>query len=82
MPDITYSIIKEYGVLSEGKGGWRKEVRLISWNGKNPKIDIRDWSAGHEKMGRGVTLNKEEAVRLRDYLNAALAAGLDFSAAR
>ncbi|MDR2518915.1 MAG: hypothetical protein LBD13_05820 [Spirochaetaceae bacterium] len=72
MSDITYEIIKEYGILSEGKGGWRKEARLISWNGKSPKIDIRDWNPAYKKMGRGITLTKEEAAKLRDYLAAAL----------
>jgi len=75
MPDITFDIVKTYGVLSEEKGGWRKELNSVSWNGKNPKFDIRDWAPDHEKMGKGVTLTREEAQKLRDLLNAALEEG-------
>ena len=69
MPDIKYEVTKEIGVLSENAKGWTKEINMVSWNDHDPKFDIRDWSAGHEKMGKGVTLNGEEAKNLRDILN-------------
>ncbi|MDR2766830.1 MAG: hypothetical protein LBB82_00725 [Treponema sp.] len=72
MPDITFDILKAYGVLSEEKGGWKKEFNLVSWNGRNPKLDIRDWSPGHDKMGKGVTFTREEAEKLAEMLNTAL----------
>ncbi|MDR0557457.1 MAG: hypothetical protein LBG43_06275 [Treponema sp.] len=72
MADITYNIEKTLGILSEEKSGWKKEVNLVSWNNRNPKIDIRDWSPGHEKMGKGVTLTKEEAEKLVEFLAAAI----------
>jgi hypothetical protein len=74
MPDITYDILKNYGILSEEKGGWKKELNLVSWNGRTPKFDLRDWAPGHEKMGKGITLTQEEAVKLVEYLSAALEA--------
>lgn len=64
MADINYNIEKHIGVLSTSKNGWTKEVNIISWNNSKPKIDIRDWAPEHEKMGKGVTLNKEEAENL------------------
>jgi hypothetical protein len=72
MPDISYDILKCYGILSVEKNGWKKEINLVSWNGRNPKIDIRDWAPGHEKTGKGITLAREEAVKLRDCLSAIL----------
>lgn len=69
LPDIKYDIIKEIGVLSENSKGWRKEVNLISWNGGEPKYDIRDWAPEHEKMGKGTTLNKDEVMKLKEILN-------------
>ena len=42
---------------------------MVSWNEREPKVDIREWSPEHERMGKGVTLNKEEAKILRDILN-------------
>jgi hypothetical protein len=72
MADITYNVLKHYGVISEEKGGWKKELNLVSWNGRNPKIDIRDWAPGHEKMGKGITLSPEEAATLKELLAVAL----------
>jgi hypothetical protein len=72
MPDITHDIQKNYGVLSEEKSGWRKELNLVSWNGRSPKLDIRDWSPDHEKMGKGITFTREEAAKLLELLTAAL----------
>lgn len=67
--DIVYNIEKELGTLSENAKGWTKELNLISWNNRDPKYDLRDWSEGHEKMGKGVTLTKDELTALRDLLN-------------
>jgi hypothetical protein len=68
MADITFDVVKHFGVLSEEKTGWKKEVNLVSWNGRSPKIDIRDWSPGHEKMGKGITLTPDEAKSLMELL--------------
>lgn len=57
---VTYRIDRELGVLSVSKGGWTRELNVVSWNGRDPKYDIRDWAPGKEKMSRGITLNDEE----------------------
>ena len=41
---------------------------LVSWNDREPKYDIRDWSPDGKIMGKGVTLSKEELVALRELL--------------
>lgn len=69
MADFKYEIVEAFGVLSENAKGWRKELNKISWNGAEPKYDIRDWAPEREKMGKGVTLTEEEAQALRDLLN-------------
>ncbi|SEN62889.1 hypothetical protein SAMN05192533_11641 [Mesobacillus persicus] len=69
MAGIKYEIIESIGVISEGAKGWKKEVNLISWNERAPKYDIRDWDESHEKMGKGITLSKEEMRELKDLLN-------------
>ena len=63
--DFKYDIVEEIGVLSENAKGWRKEINLTSWNGAEPKYDIREWAPDHEKMGKGVTLTKEELETLK-----------------
>ena len=68
MADFKYEIVKHIGVLSESGKGWTKELNVISWNGANPKYDIRDWAPDHEKMGKGITLTEEEAAKLRELL--------------
>ena len=68
MADIKYDIIETIGVLSENYKGWTKELNLISWNGADAKFDLRDWAPGHEKMGKGITFTKEEALKLKELL--------------
>ena len=68
MAELTYEIVKEIGVLSENARGWRKELNLISWNGRDAKYDIRDWAPEHEKMGKGITLTEDEAQEQKKLL--------------
>ncbi|MDR0600807.1 MAG: hypothetical protein LBG42_00350 [Treponema sp.] len=75
MSDFDFAIEKHFGILSADRNGWRKEVNLVSWNGRNPKIDIRDWAPGHEKAGKGVTLTPEEAEKLLGFISVALEKG-------
>ncbi|RXI46734.1 hypothetical protein DP145_11105 [Clostridium tetani] len=69
MADIKFEIKETLGVVSESAKGWNKELNLISWNGRDPKYDLRDWASEHEKMGKGITLSIEELKELRDILN-------------
>ncbi len=69
MAEIKFEIVKKIGVLSKTSKGWAKELNLISWNDREPKYDIREWSPDGETMGKGVTLSKEEVDVLRDLLN-------------
>lgn len=68
MATFRYEIIETIAVLSEGSEGWKKELNLVSWNGRDPKYDIRDWSSDHEKMGKGITLSSEELRVLKEAL--------------
>lgn len=69
MAEIKFEIKETLGVISESTKGWSKELSLVSWNDKEPKYDLREWDPAHEKMGKGVTLSKEELVKLKDILN-------------
>ena len=69
MADIKYEIVRKIGVLSTSASGWAKELNLVSWNDREPKYDLRDWSADGSKMGKGVTLTREELLALKELLN-------------
>jgi hypothetical protein len=69
MSNFQYKITERIDIISESPKGWTKELNLISWNDREPKYDLRDWAPEHEKMGKGITLNKEELRKLRDVLN-------------
>lgn len=62
--EFSYEILEEVAVLSENARGWRKELNLISWNGRPPKFDLREWAPDHEKMGKGIILTNEEFAEL------------------
>ena len=64
MADIKYEIVKKIGVLSKSASGWEKQLNLVSWNDRDPKYDLREWAPDGEKMGKGVTLTKEELKAL------------------
>ena len=68
MSDIKFEIVKKIGVLSKSASGWEKQLNLMRWNDRDPKYDIREWSPDGEKMGKGVTLSKEELLALKELL--------------
>ncbi|KJS83822.1 MAG: seryl-tRNA synthetase [Peptococcaceae bacterium BICA1-8] len=69
MAEIKFEIKEALGSISESTKGWSKELNLVSWNEKEPKYDLRDWSPDHSKMGKGITLSAAELKKLRDILN-------------
>lgn len=68
MSDLKFEIVKSLGVIGEEKEGWRKEVNLVSWNERKPKIDIRAWDESHMKMKKGITLHGDEVAELKNIL--------------
>ena len=64
MKDIQYEVVKEIAVLSTSDSGYTKEINLISWNGAEPKYDIRSFSPNREKCGKGITLTEAETEKL------------------
>lgn len=69
MADLKFEIEENLGVIAESAKGWKKELNLISWNGREAKYDIREWDPEHAKMGKGVTLSREEMKALKEILN-------------
>lgn len=73
LPNFTYDIIKELGILSEN-GRQTKELNIISYNGAPAKADLRIWVKDKDqptgkKMGKGLTLNEEELYTLKEILD-------------
>lgn len=64
MKEIQYEIVREIAVLSKSDSGYTKEINLISWNGNEPKYDIRSFSPDREKCGKGITLTESEVKAL------------------
>jgi hypothetical protein len=69
MTEIKFEITEKLGVLSESSKGWTKELNKVSWNEYPAKYDIREWDPDHQKMGKGVTMSKEEMRLLREIIN-------------
>lgn len=70
--DINHQIIDRIGVLHETGTGWTFEVNTVSWNGAEPKIDLRNWLHSEGKVGKGITLTEDEARQLVKLLSAYL----------
>ncbi|MGI6204931.1 MAG: YdbC family protein [Anaerovoracaceae bacterium] len=62
---VTYRIIREIGVIRVNPvSGWRKELNIVSWNGREAKYDIRDWNENRSHMSKGVQLTDEDMKNL------------------
>jgi hypothetical protein len=51
--------------------GGKKKLRRVSWNKREPKLDLRAWhegDGGEEKAGKGLTLTDEEGRALLEAL--------------
>ena len=66
--EINFNIIEHIGTLRTNASGWSREFSIVSWNGGKPKFDIRDWSADHTKMSKGITMTENELGRIYDWL--------------
>ena len=69
MEKVKHEIKESFGVLSSTPSEWRKEFNLVSWNGAEPKYDLRQWSPDHSAMSKGVSLSREEAEALYHLLD-------------
>lgn len=69
MSEIKCTVIEKVGIIKENQSGWTKELRKVSWNDAEAKLDIRDWAPNDEKSGKGITLTEEEARNLKGLLD-------------
>lgn len=68
MAEFKYEITERIAVLSSNANGWERQLNLVSWNEREPKYDIRDWSPDGTKMGKGISLTNEELSILKGVL--------------
>ena len=71
MPKFEFEVVKHIATLSEKKTT-AKEFNYISFNGEEPKYDIRVWQdpqTEEAKMLKGITLTREEVIKLKEALN-------------
>ena len=66
--ELKVEIINQIGVISTSASGWNVELNRVSWNGNEPKYDVRLWSPDHTKMGKGITLSEDEVISLCELL--------------
>ena len=69
MAQLNFNIEDICGTLSENKDGWRKELTYISWNNRAAKFDLRSWDPDYQAMTKGITLTKDELIKLKEILN-------------
>lgn len=69
MSEFKYEIIEDLGNIGEPTPtGWQKKLTFVSWNEGEPKYDIRSWSPDMSRMGKGLSLTKEELLDLNNIL--------------
>ena len=55
-------ILEDYGTLSSNDKGYELKFTYTSWNGNDPKYDLRSWKDG--RGFKGITLTGEEVEEL------------------
>ena len=71
--EFSYEIVEGVGTIGNPTAsGWSTQLNLVSWNGREPKLDIRSWNEDRSRMGKGVSLSKEDAKDLAVLLNSYL----------
>lgn len=61
--EFSYEIVEEIAIVRKQQG-WRKELNLVSWNGRPPN-SIFEIGRQTMKMGKGLTLTNEEFEQLQ-----------------
>lgn len=63
--EISYEVLERYPIANRS-GGYVLELRYMSWNGKEPRYDLRAWKEDEdgEKCGKGIGLTGEELLAL------------------
>lgn len=66
---ITIDVVEKIGVVGQRKQN-TVELRIVSWNRKPPKYDLRGWYMynGEERCAKGITFSEEEAKALFEIL--------------
>ncbi len=62
--EFEFKIIERISTISDEKDTWPLELNLVSFNGEEPKYDLRRWNKNHTRMGRGTTLTLTELRNL------------------
>lgn len=70
MAKFEYRVLEEYGTIGQS-GAVLKKVRLVSFNGGPPRLDIRQWRQkqdGTEVIFKGISLSGEELAKLKEII--------------
>lgn len=69
MAEFSFKVEKELGNIGQPTAsGWQTKLTLVSWNGREPKYDIRSWSPDMTKMGKGISFTRDELLDLNNLL--------------
>lgn len=61
--EFKFEKTEELAILDRNAKGWQVELNKVSFNGGEPKLDLRSWSPDG-KMGKGIVLRDEVAQNL------------------
>lgn len=72
---VSCEVLKDIGIIHHGSKPTR--LRIVSWSGGAPKLDLRTWYTdedGNERPARGISIALDEVPALSQALNELLAA--------
>lgn len=69
---IKYEVMEECGTIATLKNGDQIKLRYMSWNGRDPKYDIRTWGTdddGNEICRKGIGFTGEQLIALGNLIS-------------
>ena len=65
---FTKIIHDTIGELSND-GRLSRQLRVVEWGSHPPKFDLRLWDVNSDRSSKGITLTKEELIKLKEILD-------------
>lgn len=58
--NYNFQIHEEIAVISRKPGGWTLELNIVSFNGREPEYDLREWKDNHTHLRSGARFSESD----------------------
>lgn len=66
--NYNFKIHEEIAVISQKSGGWTLELNIVSFNGREPEYDLREWKDNHTRLHSGARFSESDLKTLMKFI--------------